>query len=92
VARTKLRMVVDEATGTPFYFGYDRADPQRLHVEVRGQSIQAAIDAYFDATTTIWNSDHRRWESQAAGVGIYWTYLNNQPGHILIISCFDVEE
>jgi hypothetical protein len=26
------------------------------------------------------------------GDGDYWIYLNNQPGHILIISCFDVEE
>jgi len=85
-------MVVDQATGTPFYFGYDRTDPPRLHVEVRGQSIQAAIETYFDATITIWNGVNRRWESQAGAIGIYWTYLNNKPGHILIISCFDVEE
>ena len=92
MARTKLRLVVDQATGTPFYFGYDLSDPGRLHVEVRGQSVGAAIDTYFNAATTLWNGDNRRWESQAGATGIYWVYLNDQPGHILIISCFAVEE
>ena len=91
VPRSKLHPV-QHPNGITFYFAWDRQDASRLHIEIRGSSIEEAISTYLAATLTIRDAEHRRWQSYSATHGVYWTLYGERPGHIIILSRFKLGE
>ena len=91
VARSKLLPIRHDSSGLVFYFAWDRNQPDKLHVDVRGTSPETAIETFIASTVDVWNEERKRWERQGERHGVYWRLLNDQPGHILIISCFALE-
>jgi hypothetical protein len=91
VARTKLHPV-QHSSGLTFYFAREKSDESKLHVEIRGSSIEQAIESYLTATVTIHNEEHHRWQSYGETHGVYWTLYGERSGHIIILSCFELDE
>lgn len=85
-------MFVDEETGLIYYFKYDETETDRLHVEVRGASVESAIATHRSGNSVVWNPERRRWETIGDEFGVYWALYHEQAGHIFVISCFRLEE
>ena len=90
--RTRLERFLHEESGLSFYFGYQRDQPDRLHVDVRGVSVEVAVTTYLEGTLQGWDDEYRRFETRTSTHGIYWTKYHQQEGHILVISCFEIKE
>lgn len=92
VPKREYLRVWDPELGVLFVFAFDRAQPDRLHIEMRpGQTYAEAIRVWIEGRDRAeWQPEFRRYYSENDRFGILWFWL--EEGAVMIFSMFPREE